>query len=399
METNNTCDDDNKIPQHRGQQRTITRGERTIGYSIAEAIRENDRSIAVVVFQPISGCSEVLSKMKLLNGYRCSVIAVDRPMCGMTSYLTEEEDDEDDCNNPNNSDAIDAPQQTNCTCHNNSTKQNNHDSSYLRRIRRHAIDVLAVLQQEKIDTVYVLGVCIGHPYAVQLCRRISHVSQHNIKVGGLTLVAPFVSTVCPYSWRIARLGAFVPHAILYGSIETMLSISDYLVPKLLRPSAIQRLVSSEEQEIAGGWTDEDFEEIYQNFLTSQQTTKNAMGVEARLGVSHIWQTEVCDKFAQESGYGLVLDDDDADTLDDVKKKESTSSESKIPIRIHASREDKLASLKSIEWISKRCYGNVSIEIEEEIHSHELMTFFGGPPRNPILLHKIVRNWGLLYDDE
>jgi pimeloyl-ACP methyl ester carboxylesterase len=361
--------------------RTIQRNGRTIGYTIVEAEKEVHRLTAVVVFLPISGCSHVLSKMKL-QGYQCSVVAVDRPCCGATFPLV-------------------APAMSHGTtrsgcCHSSPATMDTNKDENLQRICGHAQDVVEVLQLERISMVYILGVCIGHPYAIETCRQLQ--SDRKIEIGGLTLVAPFVSTVCPYSWYVARFGARVPSSILYGSTEAISSIGACLVPRLLRPSTIQKLVTPDEND-RGAWTEDDFEDAYQMALKALALTKDATAIEARVGTSKIWQTEVCDKFAIENGFDLNLvekkeQDGVASHLNTSSVPEAATTKT-IPIRIYACKEDKLVSLESLKWIAKRCYGDVPINVEESIHSHEVMTFFGGPPRAPILLHKIAREWGLL----
>jgi hypothetical protein len=419
-----------------GKHRASATPNRQISYTIVEAETVEDRASAIAIFPPIAGYSRSLAGMDL-TGYRCSVLSVDRPSCDGTSPLAaesppslrrpphggrwscpwmettgtaghvEDDDDEQSIIRRNNSRA---------------------DYEFLRRIRGHAHDVVQVLQAEKIRRVYLVGVCIGHPYAVEVCRHLmgrreccstmdqpppssSEEDHHRVEIGGLTLVAPFVSTVCPHSWSVARMGAFVPSSVLYGCTEVMASAISRLIPKLAGPQTIQKMVTPDEME-DGGWTSNDFDAAYRMFLESSQLTKDVTGIEARLGVSKIWQYHVLDKFAVESGRGLVLHDDDDDDDDDDKNAETIGASAdskegsadrhdrwsnKIPVRIHASRGDKLANLKSIEWITRRCYGghDCVIEIEERIHSHETMTFFGGPPRDPKLLHRIAQHWNLL----
>jgi hypothetical protein len=254
---------------------------------------------------------------------------------------------------------------------------------------------MEVLQSERISRVYILGVCIGHPYAIEACRHLQ--SDWAIEICGLTLIAPFVSTLCPHSWVMARFGARVPSAIFYGSTEIISSVSAWALPSFLRPPAFKNLVTPEEQEL-GGWTENDFEDAYETVLESVAMTKDATAIEARVGTSKIWQTEVCDKFAVENGFGLNLgepNEKDVDASRPITLVAGATSKKRIPIRIYACNEDKLVPLEAVKWIAKRCYGNVPIDVEECIHSHELMTFFGGPPRAPILLHKITRAWDLL----
>mmetsp|Transcript_55000 Transcript_55000/g.133575 ORF Transcript_55000/g.133575 Transcript_55000/m.133575 type:complete len:439 (+) Transcript_55000:111-1427(+) len=370
--------------------RTIAVGgsnSRTVSYTIIEAKeQQQDRSTAIILFYPLSGASMTISKMQL-NDYSCSLICVDRPSCYGTSPLLLDSDDNDDDD------------------YDNDLKKNSKDLIFLKRIRGSVKDALAVLAKEKITTIYILGVCIGHPYAVELCRQCLPPSSSSTTpttskvpvVGGMTLVAPFVSTACPSSWKVARFGAswWLPSSLLWGATE-MAPIAEKVVVPFLSSRTIESLLSTDEEREV--WTSQqDFEDAYQMLLDLTPITKNAKGIEARLGVSKIWQTKVCDKFAKESGLALEdcdCDDTNAEKSEDYQSKTSTSS-CTIPIRIHASREDKLASLSSVEWISKRCYGNAPIIIEETIHSHEVMTFLGGPPCNPVLLHKIATDWGLL----
>jgi hypothetical protein len=37
---------------------------------------------------------------------------------------------------------------------------------------------------------------------------------------------------------------------------------------------------------------------------------------------------------------------------------------------------------------------VRLHLERGIANHEVMTFLGGPPHNPVLLHQIAAEWGL-----
>lgn len=370
------------------QQQEETAGQtpnrmRTVSYTIIEAKEECHRSAAIIMFYPLSGSSMTLSKMEL-DEYKCSVLAVDRPSCADTSPLSmdDERENEEDLKSIHRDEVV-----------------------FLKRIRGHVDDVLAVLDKERINTIYLLGVCIGHPYAVELCRRClplnSQLASPEVipKVGGMTLVAPFVSTACPTAWSVARFGAswWIPSSVLWGATETASIVATWVVPSVLSPKTIQSLLSTDEEREA--WTtQQDFDDACQLLRELTKVTKNSRGIEARLGVSKIWQSEVCDRFATESGCGLIVDDDTNNIEKDIgvcPKSSPKVSSNKIPIRIHISNEDKLASISSIEWISRRCYGNASLTVEESIHSHEVMTFLGGPPRNPVLLHKVARDWDLL----
>lgn len=133
--------------------------------------------MAVVYFYPLSGCARFLSQMDL-EGYRCSLVAVDRPCCGATSAALDLT-----CKQPHETPAMDS--EVGC-CRSSATIHPKHDDT-LRRIEGHAKDVLEVLMFENIQKVYILRVCIGHPYAIEVCRQLP----------------PFVSTMCPQSWHVA----------------------------------------------------------------------------------------------------------------------------------------------------------------------------------------------------
>ncbi|KAL3926457.1 MAG: hypothetical protein SGARI_005601 [Bacillariaceae sp.] len=174
-------------------------------------------------------------------------------------------------------------------------------------------------------------------------------------------------------------------------------MGSWLVPRLVGPSTIKKMITPEEEALAG-WTEQDYQDSYQLLLDTNGESEHAKGIEARLGVSKIWQFEVCDKFAVESGCGLVVERDVEEGKGEEKQggvsELSPGNQNQVKIRIHACQTDKLASLQSVEWITKRCYGNTPIHIEEDITSHESMTFMGGPPKNPLLFYNIARDWGL-----
>jgi pimeloyl-ACP methyl ester carboxylesterase len=330
--------------------RILTVGDRQIGYALAA--NKSNASTAIVYFYPISGSSLVWVQniAPSLSNYECSFLCVDRPSCGSTSPL-------------------DAPP----------AKQD----PALHRIQGAVQDVMAVLQHEKMERIFVLGVCLGHVYAIHLCRQLINTT---IMLQGLTLVAPFVAPYAKDSWWVARLGASVPSMVLYGCTETAASMGNVLLSQLLTPKRLQKLVTPEEQE-EYGWTDQDFEQACDMALSMGQLTRHSMAVEARLGANPVWQEAIIDKFAQETGLGTKLDGE--------VPVESPS----WPLRIYASADDKVAPLKSVEWVAERCYGGKDkITVIPTIHSHEVMTFLGGPPRNPVLLHQIAREWGLLQDE-
>ena len=300
--------------------RTVRRGDRTVGYNIVEPADEGDRSTAIVIFYALSGCSKVLSDMNF-DGCRCSVLSVDRPLCGATSDVKVQEEPSKHPTDPSSTGGCCAP-------HHSSMSSS--DSVILQRLTCHAEDVLKVLETEKIRNVYLLGICIGHPYAVQVCRHLQAPASNpsDVKLQGLTMVAPFVSTVCPHSWYMAKFGAWVPSSILYGGTEAISSVGSWLIPHIVGPSAIKKLITPEEEELAG-WTEQDYQDSYQLLLDTTKDTERVKGIEARVGVSKIWQFEICDRFAEESGCGLVMEKDvkgKDDSGEQVASKPSPSNE-------------------------------------------------------------------------
>mmetsp|Transcript_9991 Transcript_9991/g.13187 ORF Transcript_9991/g.13187 Transcript_9991/m.13187 type:complete len:366 (-) Transcript_9991:1335-2432(-) len=351
---------------------------RTIGYAITEeaAFLEEERNRAIVLFCSLSGNSAAVEYYNLQK-LKCRFVCVDRPGCGATSQLDT------------------------------SSKQSSSSIS-LDRIHTHVNDVLNVLKQEQISQVWILGVCIGHPFAIELTRRLccdSHnISQDDdqglkmikIELEGVSLVAPFVSTACPTSLGFARFGTYVPSAVLYAGTETMSYFKYKLLPYLLSPRAVENLIT-EDEKTKGGWKQEDYEQTAQLIVALNERNKYVFGEEARLGVDSSWQTEICEKAAKEvifcRGGGFSGDIKDEQPLVDSNKES-------VPICIHAIREDRTTPFSSVEWIAERCYGGRDriVEETEDIHSHEVMTFLGGPLRNPLLLYKIAKYWGLLKEE-
>jgi pimeloyl-ACP methyl ester carboxylesterase len=356
---------------------------RKIGYTLVEAAKESDRQTAIVYFYPLSGCSQLLeyfARPALLN-YKCSVLCVDRPNCASTDELLP---------HPSSS---------------------NHNTTFdIRRIHGAAQDVMTILNLHGIHNVYLLGVCIGHPYAIQVARMLlqnknaSTNTEEDVfpKLKGITLVAPFVSIAAPTSWYVARLGASMPSCIVQGCVGLAAFVGPMLMPLFLRPAVLMKMLTQEEQ---CGWTDDDFKQTCAIVVEANKLSKRAKRIEVQLGMSAEWQAEICDLFARESGFGLQTEEEgyipftnDVVTTTTTNKLEDPSVVPPlvIPFRIFASADDKLATLESIRWIANRCYGGEKcIQVESNFHSHEVMTFFGGPPRNPILLHKIAREWGLV----
>ena len=323
---------------------------RTIGYSFCQATNPQHRTTAIVLFYPLAATSlivDVAAESGAYDNYRANVLCVDRPGVGNTAGLPE-------------------------------------TIGSMERIERHADDVLRVLDHHGIQSVYLLGTCLGHPYAIQVARHLlqqcrSDASSCRLK--GITLVAPFVSPACPSSWRIARLGASVPSFILRAATSTFTSIGSASIPLFLTPKQLKKMISREEQE-EFGWSsgeddtdngDSNCERAVQLALKMHKLSRDAQAIEARLGADSSWQ-QTCDAFANEL----------------------RSNQCSFPINIHASREDKVAPLESVLWIADRCYGGRDVvHIDGRVHSHEVMTMFGGPPGHPIIMHEIARAWNLL----
>lgn len=337
--------------------RTLTTGEgRTIGYNLIEAADSEFQSTAVVYFYPLSFSSLLVDYMhdSLVDSkYQCSFLCVDRPENRSTSALLAPREKED---------------------------------VYLHRIRGHIDDVEDVLEAIGIERVYIVGACLGHPFAVELARRLV-ADDHEIHLEGLSLVAPFVSTATESSWYVARLGKVVPESLLHFSTEAFSHVGDLALSSFLNVSHFK-----------SRWNGEESDNEMQKVLELVQTMAGqcqARGLEARLGVSDAWQSQVCDRFAVESGCGLYIED--ATTKSNVETSLSdqpSSSQPKAPIKIYATADDKLAPMTAVEWLAKRCYGGESCIHVEWADSHEGMILFGQTPRRPTLLHKILTEWGL-----
>mmetsp|Transcript_22858 Transcript_22858/g.46420 ORF Transcript_22858/g.46420 Transcript_22858/m.46420 type:complete len:385 (-) Transcript_22858:133-1287(-) len=366
---------------------------RTIGYVIrgpqndAHANTSLDRRSAVVFFYALGGCSDNWLHFRGPTLEKCvaTVICVDRPGVGESSPLL-----------------------------NSSVSDNSrsiHDKKALERIRGHVDDVLAVLVAEGVTDVFILAECVGHPYAVGLClaiiqrmnaqqmKEVDDPERHNLCLclKGFTLVAPFVSTACPHAFGPARLGAskWVMAPLLYCITEFAGLVKSSMIPLSawsIGTKILKKLVSKSERE-AAGWTEEDFEEMRLAILDMNQIADASAGSEMRLATSPAWQ-ELCDEFGKELEY--------FDSAEQARNKNIHSAVSQmIPVHIHVCSKggDMMASPKAISWITNRCYHRSKVVTEEKIHSHEVMTFLGGPPRNPVLLHKILGDWGLLDLEE
>ena len=381
-------------------------GHRQIGYAIyrPEQVQPpttttaTTTTTAILWFYPLGGCSisvdHAAPSFRHYN-YQTCVISVDRPGVGDTDIL---------------------PTKKESTTYINSSVSSSNSSFPVDRIQSHADDVMEVLDHEGITDVYILAICLGHPYALEVARRLllasgnSSSNNNNKKknnqstqlLKGISLVSPFVSTACPESWRVARLGNSVPSTILSWATKGMALAETMALSLCLSKSALEKLVSREERDHFG-WNESDLEDMLESIPYINQLAAPAKSIEAQLGANALWQP-ICDDFAVESGLGLNVGDDDnnnetAQTHEKIKNDSHTSSPN-FPIEIHACREDKIAPAASVEWLAHRCFGGTDvITWHPEAHSHEIMTFLGGPMRSPYMLHEIARGWKLLDDGE
>ena len=317
---------------------------------------------AVVHFGALSGCSAATLPWTDLWKSFCktaSLITVDRPCCHETSPVPEE----------------------------TSTTTTNEDKDtrkdwVLHRMRVNTRNVLAVLQAEKIDTVYILAVCLGHAYAIDFARELLLHHSKTMQLKDISLVAPFVSTACSQTWFLARLGNSVPSFLLSGATDLMITMGTTLTPYFITPSAIRGLLSEDEQ---AAWKDpEDYEHVCRIITTTRPITQSVQALEARFGSSAVWQ-QVIDDFALVAGYGLKTD---SNKVESNNKYEGPFLFPRI--KIHASPNDRMVSTAAVEWLSERCYANAEIILHPEVSSHTSMTFLGGPPRNPRLLQEICQ---------
>jgi len=423
---------------------------RKVSYCYISPSDRSRETTAVIYMGPISSCSLVLQSWKeTLRRHHysdnCAFVSVDRPDCGDTDTppasissvkvvpmsttrdlkgqdeasgspwccgeptVGAKPTDVDFCEEQRSSEAKDDGDKNQVV--NNGTTvqicQTEEQDVALVRIETHVQDVLHVLERHQIHNVYILAACLGHVFAVALCNRIhAQVTSRNDAIGktlsiqGLTLVAPFVSTVCPDAWKIARLGASVPSIVLYGSTEALLSIGNYLQGWFITPRRLQKMISKEEQD-EFGFTLEELDEICKLALQSSNYTKASKGPEARLGSDPVWQ-RICDDFARIYGKGPNLDQHPTGhsvTAGKGGKKIADNLTAPFPISIHASSHDKLATIASVEWVAYRCYSDCTIVRHDNIRSHELMTVMAGPPSNPTLLLRILDDWNLGMIDE
>eukprot|EP00977_Amphora_coffeiformis_P003425 scaffold638_cov168-Amphora_coffeaeformis.AAC.7 len=330
----------------------------------------SNTTTAVVHFGNLSGCSAATLPWTDAWQSFCktaSLITVDRPGCHETSPVQEE---------------------TASTAGNED--KDTQEDWVLQRMRVNTRNVLAVLQAEKIDTVYILAVCLGHPYAIHFAREILLHHSKTIQLKGISLVAPFVSTACSRTWFLARLGNSVPSFLLSSATDLMISMGATLIPYFLKPSKIRGLLSEDEQ---ADWKDpEDYEHMCRMITSTMPFTQSVQALEARFGSSTAWQ-QVIDDFALVAGYGLKTDNK-AESNNNIKNK--YEGPFLFPrIKIHASPGDRMVSTAAIEWLAERCYATAEIVMHPEVSSHTAMTFWGGPPRSPRLLQEICqREFGL-----
>ena len=355
-------------------------GGRRVSYVClpASAATTSPTKHAVVHFGPLSGCAAATlpwAEAWQQHKTAASLITVDRPGCHETSSVFT----------PGKEQA---------------------ESWELQRLRVNTENILQVLEIEQIETVHILAVCLGHAYAIDFARallpqqpsrnsRDSNGQAKKIQLQGISLVAPFVSTACPNTWFLARLGSWVPSMVLEGATVVMNSIGAVLSPLFLSPSAVKRMLSPTEQT---AWRDpEDYEQAVRMVLdVTGPMTKAVKAIEANFGASPVWQ-QVIDDFAQQAGYGLRLGDGDDHNADGSSKAGPYQAPFLFPpIKMHVSPHDGMVKLAAATWLAQRCYADCEIVSHPEMSSHLPMTLFGGPPRNPrLLLHICEHEFGVL----
>ena len=317
---------------------------------------------AVVHFGPLSACAtatipwnELWKTLKT----SASIITVDRPGCHETSPVPE----------PN----VDNPHDSN-------------EDWVLRRLRVNTDNTLAVLKHEKIHTVYVLAVCLGHAYAIHFARELIQSQNTKIELKDISLVAPFVSTVCPKTWYMARLGNAVPFCVLSTATNAMMCLGSTLTPYVLSPSAVRNMLSDHEQLL---WRDpDDYEFTCQMIKKTQPLTESVKSIEACFGSSEVWQ-QVIDDFAIKAGYGLHLQDGKVQIISEDQNDQRPCLFPRI--KIHVSPNDGMVTTKAVECLARRCYADCEVVTHKKMSSHLTMTLLGGPPRNPYLLRDICQN--------
>lgn len=335
---------------------------------------------AVVHFGPLNGCAAATNPWTDLWQTSCcttaSLITVDRPGCHETSPVVVPEEE-----------TTGAEAATGTSAEATASPKEDDEDWVLQRMRVNTRNVLAVLRAEKIDTVYVLAVCLGHAYAIHFAREVLLHHRETVELKDISLVAPFVSTACPRTWYLARLGSSVPSLLLTAATDIMVNIGATLTPYFLKPAAVRAMLSKDEQ---ADWNDpDDYEQACRMANATIPLTRSVRALEARFGSSPAWQT-VIDDFALAAGYGLKADD--------AQKGTPTTQEDKYKgpflfprIKLHASPNDGLVPPAAVEWLSERCYADAEIVWHPEMSSHLTMTLLGGPPRDPRLLQDICQN--------
>ena len=191
-----------------------------------------------------------------------------------------------------------------------------------------------------------------------------------------------------------------------------MSLSPIFLAAFLTPAKVRKLVSDEERRCFG-WEDQDYDNVCANVLEEQKqpSRSNAKSIEAQLGADPSWQI-VCDLFAKTmektisdavqttaklSALASHTSQDHLDVIDPVPATEESGKKKteQFSFTIYACKDDRIATSNSVLWLSE-LYNTADLVVEERVYSHELLTMFGGPPRDPVILHEIVRErWGLV----
>jgi hypothetical protein len=204
-------------------------------------------------------------------------------------------------------------------------------------------------------------------------------------------VAPFVNAG-PKCWKIAQLGAAVPDFVLHGFTEAASAVSTFVMKNILRPHHFEKIITDAEIQEFGWQNPADFQDACDLMVEMSERTRQARAMEARFGANKIWQSEILDKFANENQHRKdTVSSSDADA--EQQQQQQQSMMLCVPVRIYASNQDKLLPIEAANWLGE-LYG-CQVTIMPNVHSHEVMTFFAGPPRSPVMLHTIAKEWDLL----
>lgn len=288
------------------------------------------------------------------------------------------------------------------------------DAKAMGRIDAVVRDALAVLREECIRHVFVLGVCLGHPFAAALASELCAAADTGTVDGpssppqlrGLTLIAPYPPTSCPDGLGIARFAErFVPSAITRAITSVAAGLSGCLLPLSMRSvgPAIMKSFVPPAQRLAQRWSDGDFALLSAKCAAMHKESAASAADEMQLAVSSVWARRCCHAFARAWRAG---GSGGANAVGAV----GAALRTPFPIRIHACRKDKLVTERAVQWLATEVYhgggedgstegsGGAEVVWAEDVSCHEVMTMFGGPPHAPVLFLTALRDWGLAAGD-